>query len=212
MDNIFVNTQSSIKIYGDKIIYFDPYCINNITNDADIIFITHEHYDHFSIDDINKVMNDNTIFVLPGSMKDVFLDKVRVKDNNCIFVKPNTNFKLDDILVEVVPSYNVNKPFHKKEYNWCGYIVNMNNIKYYIAGDTDDLLENHNICCDVAFIPIGGVYTMDYMEAAKFISYIKPKTVIPIHYGSIVGSVNDGNKFKELVNDLDKNIEVVLKI
>jgi L-ascorbate metabolism protein UlaG (beta-lactamase superfamily) len=104
--------------------------------------------------------------------------------------------------MEAIPAYNINKPYHLKEYNWVGYVIKVDKI-YYIAGDTDITMENSNIKCDIAFIPIGGKYTMNYIEASKLVNKIKPKEVIPIHYGTIVGERALGNSFKEL---LDKNI------
>lgn len=204
MDNIEVNTQSSIKIIDDKIIYFDPYKIKEKSHDADIIFITHDHYDHFSKDDIDKIINDNTVIVIPELIK----DKIDYK-NEVITVEPFNRINILNYEVSTVPSYNINKDFHPKENNWVGYIIKIKDQKYYIAGDTDLLEENLNIKCDVAFIPIGGIYTMDFYEASQFVNYIKPKTVIPIHYGSIVGDKSLEDDFKSNVN---KEIKVVLKI
>lgn len=204
MENIEVNTQSSIKIIDDKIIYFDPYKIKEKTHDADIIFITHDHYDHFSKEDIDKIINDNTVLVVPNFLK----DKIDYK-NEVITVKPFNKINVLNYEVNTVPSYNINKPFHSKENNWVGYIIKIKNQKYYIAGDTDLLEENLNIKCDIAFVPIGGVYTMDFYEASDFVNHIKPKTVIPIHYGSIVGDKSLEDDFKSNVNN---EIKVVIKI
>lgn len=204
MENIEVNTQSSIKIIDDKIIYFDPYKIKEKTHDADIIFITHDHYDHFSKEDIDKIINDNTVLVVPNFLK----DKIDYK-NEVITVKPFNKINVLNYEVNTVPSYNINKPFHSKENNWVGYIIKIKNQKYYIAGDTDLLEENLNIKCDIAFVPIGGVYTMDFYEASEFVNHIKPKIVIPIHYGSIVGDKSLEDDFKSNVNN---EIKVVIKI
>ena len=108
-----------------------------------------------------------------------------------------------NISFETVPAYNVNKNYHPKTNNWVGYLVTICDIKYYIAGDTDVTEENKKIKCDVAFIPIGGTYTMDYKEAAMLINEIKPRLVVPTHFGTIVGTKEDGVKFLEL---LDKSI------
>ncbi len=204
IENITINSQSSIKIEDNKILYFDPFKIENNYNDADIVFITHSHYDHLSIEDLKKVIKEDTIFVVPESIIDD-LSIFNIREDNIIKVLPNKEYNVLGYNFSTIPSYNTNKQFHKKEYNWIGYIITIDNKKYYIAGDTDITEENKQVKCDVAFLPIGGVYTMDYKEAAELTNIIKPKIVIPIHYGTIVGNLSDGNKFKSLV---DETIEV----
>ncbi|MBR6948822.1 MAG: MBL fold metallo-hydrolase [Bacilli bacterium] len=207
VDNIEVNTQSSIRISLDKVLYFDPYKINDGMYDADIIFITHSHYDHFDLDSINNIKNDNTIVVAPLSMK-YEIDKIHFKDY--IYLNPNEEVMIDNIKINTINSYNVDKSFHPKDNNWLGYIISFNNIKYYIAGDTDRTPENEKVKCDIAFIPIGGTYTMNVDEASELVKIICPKIVIPIHYGSIVGNKNDG---QELINKLSTfPVEVIEKI
>ena len=207
VDNIKVNTQSSIRLELNKVLYFDPYKIENSINDADIIFITHSHYDHFDIDSINKIKNDNTIIVAPKSMKEDLKD-INIKD--VIYMLPYDTINIDSIIIKGIPSYNNGKPFHPKENNWLGYLVNYNNITYYIAGDTDKTEDNEKVRCDIALIPIGGHYTMDVKEAAELVNIINPKVVIPIHYGSIVGSLNDGNMLKKELENT--KIEVIVKL
>lgn len=198
LDNIEVLIHSSIKFSKDIIIYFDPYKINKEYHDADIIFITHSHYDHYSPLDIKKVIKDNTIVVCPKDVKEELL-KLNIK--NIIEVVPNKDYEVLNIKFKTIPAYNVNKNFHPKENNWVGYLINYNNIKYYIAGDTDITEENKNIICDVAFVPVGGTFTMDYKEAASLINEIQPKIAVPTHYGLIVGNKDDGIKFSKLLNN-----------
>lgn len=206
-DNIFVNTQSSIKIVLDKVLYFDPFKIENEGHDADIIFITHSHYDHMAIDSINKVKKDSTIIVAPKSIeKEISI----VGDVKFIYLEPNEELELDGLKIKTVPSYNNLKPFHPKRNNWLGYIVTYNDISYYVAGDTDKTKDNESVKCDVALIPIGGHYTMDVKEATELVKIINPKVVIPTHYGSIIGSLEDGKKLKD--NLVDTNIEVIEKL
>ncbi len=206
-DNISVNTQSSIKINLDKIVYFDPFEIKEESHDADIIFITHDHYDHFDINSINNIKNDNTIVVTPLSMKDK-INNISFKDY--IYLNPDEETIIDGISIKTIPAYNTNKSFHPKSNNWLGYIIEYNNVKYYIAGDTDITNENKQVSCDIAFLPCGGTYTMDYNEASELAKVINPKVIIPIHYGSIVGTKEDGLKIKELLKDT--SIEVIEKI
>ena len=203
-DYITINTQSSIKIELDKTIYFDPYKIEDNKNDADIIFITHDHYDHMDIDSINKIKNDNTIVVAPKSMEET-IGKISFKDY--IYLNPFDEINIEGIDIKTIPAYNISKPFHPRENNWLGYIVTYNNIIYYVAGDTDKTPEAESVKCDIAFVPIGGHFTMDPIEASELIKVINPKIVIPTHYGSIVGNKDDGKKLKELLN-----IEVIEKL
>ena len=206
-NNITVNTQSSIKITLDKTIYSDPFKIDIDYHDADIIFITHSHYDHFDIESINKIKNDETIVVAPSSMKEE-VNNIKFKDY--IFLNPGEEKELSNINIKTIPAYNLEKSFHPRDNNWLGYIITNNDISYYIAGDTDKTKESENVKCDIAFIPIGGYYTMDVTDAAALARTINPKVVIPIHYGSIIGNREDELRLKEKLNDT--NVEVVEKI
>lgn len=193
-----INCHSSIKISEGKTIYIDPFKIEKEAHDADIILITHDHYDHYSQEDIEKVIKENTIIVAPKTVKVV--DRV----NNIIKVIPNEKYEIEGIKIETIPAYNVNKQFHPKSNGWIGYILEIQGKRYYIAGDTDITPENQQVQCDIAFVPVGGTYTMNYKEAAELINIIKPKIAVPIHYGSIVGTKQDAENFKKL---LDKNID-----
>lgn len=198
---IEVFTQSAIKFSGNKNIYFDPFKIDKKLNDADYIFITHNHYDHYDENSINNIIANKTAIIVPKVLE----SKVKILTSNYLVVEPNRTYKINNLEFTTVRAYNVNKKFHPKEANYVGYILNINNATYYVMGDTDALDENKNINVDVCFIPIGGYFTMDYREAANYINEISPKKVIPIHYGSIVGDINLGEKFKSLINH---NIEV----
>ena len=198
---IEINCHSSIKISKEKIIYIDPFKIEKETHDADIILITHEHYDHYSPEDLEKVTTNETIIVAPKTVKALS------KMINIVLVEPNQTYEVQGIKIETIPAYNVNKQFHPKENEWVGYIIEIDNTRYYIAGDTDVTPENKQVKCDVALVPVGGTYTMTYEEAAELVNLIKPKIAIPTHYGSIVGSKDDGIKFKELLSvEIECNI------
>lgn len=208
ISKISINCHSSIKIKDEKTFYFDPYNIKEKTSDADYIFITHDHYDHLDITSIKNIANENTLVIMPTSIPKENLEPV-INDRQLITVCPNEDYYIDGINVHTVPSYNVNKDFHKKIYNWVGYIIELNNEKIYIAGDTDVNEDIKKVKCDIALVPIGGTYTMTLNEAAELINTIKPKKVIPTHYGKIVGEIEDGEKFKKLI---DSNIECHLLI
>lgn len=199
MKNINLFKHNSIKITENFNIYIDPFEIDNETKDADIIFITHSHYDHFSIKDILKIKNENTIIV---STKDTYQELIKYFDSNkIIIVIPNNSYEVLGIKFYTVRAYNVNKSFHPIDNDWVGYNINIDNIKYYIMGDTDINDDVLKVKCDVLFIPIGGTYTMDYKEAASYTNTINPKIVIPTHYGLIVGDSKLGQEFKSLINN-----------
>ncbi len=197
---IDVITQAAIKMVGEKTIYFDPYLIKDEYHDADYIFITHDHYDHYDEESINNIKKDNTKIILPMCLKD--------KPNNLV-VEPNKEYEIDNIKFKTIPSYNLEKPFHPREKEYVGYLIELEGLTYYIMGDTDVTSEALEIRPDVCFVPIGGKFTMDYLEAVDYINKIKPKKVIPIHYGSIIGDITLGKEFKEKINN---NIEVEIKI
>ena len=203
--NIKVLYHSSIKIESNINIYSDPFKIEVASNDADVIFITHEHYDHFSPEDILKIKKENTIIVLPKNMENMALD-LNFEKTNIVLVEPNQKYKLEnqELIFETIPAYNVNKNFHKKEMNWVGYILEIEGKRVYVAGDTDITEENKQVKCDIALVPIGGTYTMEAKEAAELVNIIKPKIAIPIHYGAIVGNKEDEKIF---VKNVEKDIE-----
>ncbi len=203
LDNIEALCHSSIRIDKEKVIYIDPFHLKQNYNDADIILITHSHYDHFSEEDIKKVIKSNTkIYVTRDLIEKT--KKLGFKENNIILVNPEEKYYEDSIEIRTIRAYNINKNFHPKENNWVGYILKIEDIIYYIAGDTDITEENQNVKCDIAFVPVGGTYTMTAEEAATLINRIKPKIAIPIHYGEIVGSKQDAEIF---INKLDKEIK-----
>ena len=198
---IEVLNHASIKLIdSNKIIYFDPFEIKTKLHDADYIFITHDHYDHYDLASINNIVKDTTKIIVPECLKDV---------NNYLVVEPNKYYEVDNIKFSTIPSYNVGKNFHPKEKKYVGYNVFIKGFYYYIMGDTDITEEANNVKTDICFVPIGGTYTMNVDEAAKYINDIKPKMVIPIHYGSITGSKSLADEFK---SKIDNEIKVEIKI
>lgn len=208
LNNIEVLYHSSIRIKKEKTIYIDPFKIDRNYNDADIIFITHDHYDHYSEEDIDKVINENTVIVIPEELLTKVLKK-GINKNAIITVKPNQKYMVQGIKFETVPAYNTNKTFHPKENGWVGYVIEINEI-YYIAGDTDITEENKKVKCDVAFVPVGGTYTMDFKEAAQLVNQIQPKVAVPIHYGSVVGTKQDAEEFIKLLHTNIKGVILMI--
>lgn len=208
LENVQLLIHSSIRIAKDKIIYIDPYKIDKDYNDANLVFCTHSHFDHFSIEDIKKVITENTKIITVEETKSKLLE-AGFRSKEIIVVKPNARYKVDGVAFKTVSAYNINKDFHPRKNNWVGYVIKLGGFKYYISGDTDDTKEARKVKCDVAFLPVGGMYTMDYKEAAELANAIKPKVAIPIHYGSLVGSRDDAKMFaSNLDSDIDCEIMV----
>lgn len=190
IENIHWLGHDTFKITGEKVIYTDPFNIKK-PDRADIILITHEHYDHFSPEDISKLLGPETVIVLPRDCS----GKIKAKE---IIVKPGDKITVEGIEIEVVPSYNTNKKFHPKDKGWVGYIFKVSDKRIYIAGDTDyipEMKEFMNI--DIALLPVSGTYVMNAEEAVQAALDIKPKIAIPMHYGSIVGSSKDAQYFAD---------------
>ncbi len=199
-DMIDVFTHSSIRIRSDRgIIYADPYHMRAEPHDADYIFITHEHYDHFSPEDIAKTGKDDTVLIVPESMK-AKAEKDTAGKYAIITASPGASFELDDIRFEAIPAYNRLKPFHPRNAQWLGYVLVIGDERIYIAGDTDLTVEAKQVKCDIALVPIGGTYTMNAKQAAELVNAIRPAVAIPTHYGSVTGSERDAEEFAAKVD------------
>ena len=177
-------------------IYIDPWEIK-ADEPADIILVTHSHYDHFSPDDIRKIKTNKTVVIAPIECKEHISGTFKRAE-------PGTRINEDGIIIEDVPAYNTNKfkapgePFHPKERKWNGYIIDIDGVQIYHAGDTDFIDEIAGIRgVEIALIPCGGTYTMDGEEAAEACNAFMPKTAVPMHWGKIVGSRKDADKFAE---------------
>ncbi|MDQ1331887.1 MAG: fold metallo-hydrolase [Thermodesulfobacteriota bacterium] len=184
---------------GGKNIFIDPYETGDCGK-ADIILITHSHYDHCSVPDINKIKTTSTLFVTEKDSAAALSGDVRV-------VKPGDKVSVSGIDIEAVPAYNTNKNFHPRKNNWLGFILTAGNIKIYHAGDTDLIPEMGSFAADIALLPVSGTYVMTAEEAVEAVKLIKPKIALPMNYGAIVGSKNDAMKFK---NSLEGFCEVAI--
>ncbi len=190
----------SFRISGTTTIYLDPFQIEKGPV-ADLILLTHPHRDHCSPDDLAKIIGPKTILVgtedtlkpLPGAKR---------------VIKAGEKFALGTVTVETVPAYNIDKPFHPKANGWVGYIVTVEGVRIYHAGDTDRIPEMKKITADIALLPIGGKYTMTATEAVLAASDIAPKIAIPMHYGAVIGTDADARCFKA---ELQGKINVVIK-
>ena len=191
---IDVNYHSSIRIEN---VYIDPFNILDDRRDAKYIFITHSHYDHYSLNDIEKIVNDETVFVCTMDVCDSIK---KYYPNKVIVVEPNKDYRDSELKFKTFHSYNVDKTFHPLSNNWVGYVIEMNGVKYAILGDSDLTDDVKSIKCDVLFVPIGGIYTMNATEASVLTNIINPKLVVPVHYNCIVGNKNDEKIFLDGIN------------
>lgn len=182
------------------VIYVDPLEIPDERHDADYILITHDHYDHFSPEDIRKIAKEGSVLVVPEKMS-AKAQEVSDAVSRTETVKPSTDLEINGLEFETVPAYNTLKPFHPKSAEWVGYVLKVDGKRIYIAGDTDATKEAKAVKCDIAIVPIGGTYTMDARKAAELVNTICPDIAIPVHYGSIVGKASDGDVFAKNVKE-----------
>ncbi len=192
--NIHRLGHASFRFDLEKCIYIDPYQLSDNLPKADIIICTHSHFDHCSPEDINKIKTDKTIFVLTA-------DSAEKISGNIKIIAPGESLDFGKVKIEAVPAYNTNKSFHPKGNGWMGVIVDDGNVRIYHAGDTDAIPEMKNVEADVWLVPVSGTYVMTAEEAAEITNNVKPQVAIPMHYGVIVGSKADAEKFADLVGD-----------
>jgi L-ascorbate metabolism protein UlaG (beta-lactamase superfamily) len=194
---------SSVRIKTkDKTIYIDPYQLTS-SGKADMILITHSHYDHCSLQDIEKIVKDGTIIICTADSQSK-ITRIQ-KDIKIALVQPGSTLKIGKIKVHAIAAYNANKRFHQKSEGWVGFVFQFNSVVIYHAGDTDLISDMYKLTgyskkgnYFVAFLPVGGTYTMNPEEAAKAASVIKPSLAIPMHYGNIVGNISHAKNFVEM--------------
>jgi len=196
IDKVHWLGHASFVIRNGKVIYFDPYKIN-ATEKADLILVTHEHFDHCSPDDIKQIVQPSTVIVtVPGNKAKLSPFAGEIAEIR--FVNPGDTLTIQGIGIEVIPAYNVDKSFHPKSNEWVGFIVEVEGEKIYHSGDTDLIPEMGSVSCDIALLPVSGTYVMTAEEAAKAAAQIKPKIAVPMHYGDIVGNKDDAKRFQSL--------------
>jgi L-ascorbate metabolism protein UlaG (beta-lactamase superfamily) len=207
---------SGFLIKNSRKIYIDPYNIKADLEKADIILITHSHYDHCSVGDIEKIVQEGTkIFMTADCQSKITRFNVPIKME---VVEPGQEIDLGEVKISVLPAYNTDKNFHPKDEGWVGYLIKINNLLIYHAGDTDLIPEMQKLTGYkqpgkefVALLPIGGRFTMNTEEAFEAAKLIKPTLVIPMHYGSIVGTNEDAQEFKELCEEENTRCEILEK-
>jgi L-ascorbate metabolism protein UlaG (beta-lactamase superfamily) len=186
----------TFRLDGPVVIYFDPFRLEGEHVAGDLVLITHEHQDHCSPEDVARVRGPETAIVAGGSAAEK-LDGARA-------VRPGERLTVKGIEIETVPAYNVDKfrspgvPFHPPESDHVGYVVTVEGVRLYFAGDTDHIPEMADIDCDVALLPVSGKYVMTAEEAAAAARTLAPKVVVPMHYGKHIGSPGDGQHLSAL--------------
>jgi len=192
----------TFKLVGQKTVYVDPFKLKD-RDKADIICITHGHADHLSPEDIAKLQGDDTVIVAPADCAKQLKGKGKIE-----VIKPGQKLVVQGVEIEAVPAYNVDKQFHTKASGWVGYIITLDGVRVYHAGDTDRIAEMKELRVDVALLPVSGKYVMTADEAVQAALDIRPAVAVPMHYGTIVGKVEDAQRFQE---QLRGKIEVIVK-
>jgi L-ascorbate metabolism protein UlaG (beta-lactamase superfamily) len=181
---------ASFRLNGSKsTVYIDPWKLKKNSPPADVICITHSHFDHLSADDVELIRKPATVIIAPPDCEGGFGEAFKP-------IAPGETLTVGDVTVEAVPAYNVDKDFHPKKNNWVGYVIAIDGVRVYHTGDTDMITEMRNVKTDVVLIPVGGTYTMTVKQAADAVSKINPKVAVPMHCGDIVGTLQDREAFK----------------
>ena len=203
----------TFRISGCKVVYTDPFKITK-NDEAHVVLLSHEHFDHMSLEDLKKVIHPGSTIVA-SPLCEVALKDIKVREKR--FLDPNAKTtigtpKTGEVIVESVPAYNINKfrepgvAFHPKGEKRLGFIIRMDGTTVYFAGDSDFIPEMKSVKCDIALLPVSGTYVMTAEEAAEAAAAINPKIAVPMHYGALVGTEEDAKRFKSLVKNCQVEI------
>ncbi len=180
---------ASFRIEGDKsTVYVDPWKLK-VSVPADLVCVTHSHFDHLSVEDVERVRKPGTVIVGPADCKGSFAEGFKE-------ISVGGTVTVGDVTVEAVPAYNTDKDFHPKANGWLGFVITVDGVRVYHTGDTDVIPEMSDVNADVALIPVGGTYTMTVAQAAQAVAAIDPKAAVPMHCGDIVGDLKDRDAFQ----------------
>lgn len=193
---------ATFRITGKKVIYIDPWKVES-DQKADIILVSHSHFDHYSQEDIKKISRSSTVIVTVPELQNNVL-------HNSVILLPGQSAEIDGVKITATPAYNQNKDYHQKSKEWLGFVIEIEGEKLYYAGDTDIIPEMDELKgISVALLPVSGTYTMTASEAAEAATRIAPEVAVPYHYGDIVGSKSDAIKFKRLYQGRTEILEKV---
>jgi L-ascorbate metabolism protein UlaG (beta-lactamase superfamily) len=200
IENITWLGHAAFRIDGPPTVYIDPFELPDGVPPTDLVLITHGHHDHYSPEDLAMIVQEGTLVVSTPEV-------VRQVKGKGQAVQAGDKLSVKGIALEVVPAYNLNKHFHPGQAGHVGFIVTVGGQRIYHSGDTDVIPEMDGLQVDIALLPVGGKYTMTAEEAAQAVRRIKPRVAIPMHYGAIVGTVADAQRFKKLC---PPEVEVVI--
>jgi L-ascorbate metabolism protein UlaG (beta-lactamase superfamily) len=198
LENIHWLGHDSIRLDGSVTVYIDPWKLPPGQPPADVVLVTHDHFDHFSLPDIAAVAGPATTIVGPAAVT------VQITDHPTVTLSHGERTIVGGVHIEAVPAYNVDKfrepgaLYHPREAGGNGYVIILDGTRYYHAGDTDVVPEMGQVRCDIALLPVGGTYTMTADEAAEACDMIDAATAVPMHFGDIVGDLSDAERFREL--------------
>lgn len=197
IDRLHWHGHASFAIHDGPTVYFDPYNLGEANAPADLVLVTHTHFDHCSPGDIHKVIQPHTVIVTVFDNEEK-LSGIAGQVSEIKYVLPGSCLTVNGVTIEAVPAYNTNKKFHPRVNNWAGFIVEIDGEKIYHAGDTDLIPEMSSIDCDIALLPVSGTYVMTSGEAVMAAKEIGPKIAVPMHYGDVVGDEGDARDFEAL--------------
>ena len=202
MDKIHWLGHDSFYVDASKIIYFDPWEVSGSPK-ADLVLISHDHFDHCSPEDVEKISKPETVIVTEANSAAKLKGRVEV-------LEPGQSLTEYGVKITAVPSYNTDKHFHPKENKWLGFVVEIDGVTIYHAGDSDFIPEMKDLRVDIALIPVSGTYVMTADQAIEAARAIQPKIAVPMHFGKIVGSEEDAQKFaRALANEMKVVIKTI---
>lgn len=182
----------SFRLDGPPVVYLDPWRLPKDSPLADLILVSHEHSDHCSPEDVDLIRGEHTTVITDTSSAGKLSAPVTV-------LRPGESTTVGDIEVAAVPAYNLDKPFHPKQAQHVGYVLTIAGERLYFAGDSDNIPEMEGLSCDVALLPVSGVYVMTAEEAVEAAKAISPKVAVPMHYASgVAGTLEDAERFRDL--------------
>ena len=192
LDHLHWLGHDSFRIDQPIIIYLDPWRLPPGSPAADLILVSHEHHDHCSPEDVERVRKDSTKVIANHTAAANLSPPVTV-------MKVGESMEVSGVIVEAIPAYNTDKPFHRKQAGHLGFVITLGEERLYFTGDADYIPEMDNIVCDVALLPVSGKYVMTAEEAAQAAEAIQPKVAIPMHYGAgVAGTKEDAERFRDL--------------
>lgn len=206
-----------IKTSAGKIIAIDPYNTSSNVPQADLILITHSHYDHCSLKDIEKIAKPGTTIIVPADAQSKI---TKIKDIKMEIIEPGDELSILNLKIQALPAYNINKDFHTKKDGWVGYIIKTQDVIIYHAGDTDKIPEMKKLTGYgkhgnefITLLPVSGQFTMNAEEAAQVASLLSPDLAIPMHYGAgVAGTIEDAKQFAELCKESNIKTQILEKI